>query len=290
MRKNLGLKAFSLILALVVWLQIALSSEHRTIVRLPVLLDNLSPQITLADLPRDVPFTVKGKGIDLLRLRFSATKVVVDASALKPGADKLPLDDYSLRGLPASSSIEVLGPAVDSDVSVTTDVLHHKSVKVVPSFEDDAARTRFFEMDYLLSPDQIRINGPRRDIRDLKTISTAPISFAMLSRDRFDTPLVFNSNQISSTVAKVSVTRIPDRIATRVFESISIDSGSRAIFPQAVTLKVEGNPGVLKQLKPGSFAIKALGDPDEGGWIELDPVLPEGIEKYALTPERVRLR
>lgn len=290
MRKNLGLKLFSLVLALIVWLQIALSSEHRTTVRLPVVLDNLPPEITLSDLPKDVPFSVRGTGIDLLRLRFSATKVALDAANLRPGIDKLPLDDYSLRDLPQNSGVEVIGPAVESDLSFSADVLHHRSVKVVPAFENEATRARYAELDFLLSPDQIRINGPRREIRDLKTVSTAPISIQMLSQDRFDIPISFNSSQISSTVAKVSVSRVPLRIETRVFEALRVDSGTRNVFPQTVTLKVEGSPEQLRALKPGSFAVKTLGEPDAAGWIDLEVVLPEGLDKYALTPERVRAR
>ena len=290
MRKNLGLKAFSLVLSLLVWLQIALSSEHRTVVRLPVVLDNVSPEITLSDLPKDVPFSVKGTGADLLKLHFSGVKVVLNAADLKPGSDKLPLDNYSLRGFNAATTVEVLGPAIESDVSVTTDVLHHKSVKVVPAFENEAARSRYAERDFLLSPDQIRINGPRREIRNLESVSTVPITLSMLGTDRFELPLSFSSGQISSTTVKVNVSRLPRRIEARVFEALRVDSGDRAVFPPIVTLKVEGTQEQLKALKPASFVIKAQQIPDAEGWIELDIVLPEGIEKYTLTPSQVRLR
>ncbi|HNZ07282.1 MAG: hypothetical protein KBA79_00560 [Candidatus Cloacimonetes bacterium] len=290
MRKNLGLKALSLVLSLLVWLQIALSSEHHTIVRLPVVLDNVSPEITLSDLPKDVPFSVKGTGADLLKLRFSGVKVVLNASELKPGSDKLPLENYSLRDFSANNSIEILGPALESDVSVTTDVLHHKSVKVVPAFENEAARTRYAEQDYLLSPDQIRINGPRRVIRDLQSISTVPITLSMLGADRFDLPLSFSSSQISSTTPKVNVSRIPRRIEARVFEALRVEAGDNTVFPPIVTLKVEGTQEQVNALRPNSFVIKATQTPDADGWIELDVVLPEGIDKYTLTPSRVRLR
>lgn len=290
MRKNLGLKAFSLVLALVVWLQIGLSSEHRTIVRLPVLLDNISPEITFSDLPTHVPFNVRGSGLDLLRLHFSAAKVVLDASTIKPGAVKLPLDDYNLRDLPANSSVEVIGPALEGDVNVTTDVMHHKSVKVAPAFESEAARTRYMELDYTLTPDQIRINGPRREIRDLRIVNTVPITLSMLSKDRFDVAIAFNSGQVSSTVAKVNITRIPVRVETRVFEAVKVDAGNQVVFPNIVTLKVEGNPDQLKSIDPASIVVKASGGPDSSGWIELEAFLPEGLDKYAITPAKVRLK
>ncbi len=290
MRKNLGLKAFSLILSLLVWLQIALSSEHRAVMRIPVVLDNVSPEITLSDLPKDVAFSVRGTGTDLLKLHFSGVKVVLNASDLKPGSDKLPLDNYSLRGFNANNSVEILGPALDADVSVTADVLHHKSVKVVPAFENEAARTRYAEQDYLLSPDQIRINGPRREIRDLESVSTVPITLSMLGTDRFDLPISFSSGQINSTTAKVNVSRIPRRIEVRVFEALRVDAGDRSVFPPIVTLKVEGTLEQLNALKPNSFVIKAQMIPDADGWLELEAVTPEGIDKYTLTPSRVRLR
>jgi len=290
LNKKLGLQIFSLCLALLIWLQITLRSQHRTVVNIPVVLENLSPDVSLSKLPKTIPFDVRGNGIDLVKLYFSSAKVVIDASKLRAGEEKLPLDDYNLRELPTNSNIEIFGPAVDREMTVSTDVMLYKNVRVAPAFENEATRVKFSQLDYIINPSSIKIHGPRRELNNLNSIATAPINMSMLDKKEFHIPIALNSSRISSSVLRVHVSRLPKQIQAKVFEAIKIDSGARAIFPQTATLKVEGDPQIIKQLKPSDFQIKAAKEADADRMVELEAVLPQGIIKYEITPRKVSLR
>lgn len=290
MNNKLGLKILAVCLALLIWLQITLRSQHRTVVNFPVVLVNLSPDVSLSKLPKTIPFDVRGTGIDLVKLYFSSTKVVIDAAKLRAGEEKLPLDDYNLRELPSNSNIEIFGPAVDREMTVSTDVMLYKNVRVTPAFENEATRVKFGQLDYIINPSSIKIHGPRRELNNLKSINTAPISMSMLDKKEFSIPISLNSSRISSSVLKVHVNRLPKQIQAKVFESIKIDSGGRAIFPSTATIKVEGDPQIIKQLKTADFQIKAAKEADTEKMLKLEAILPQGIIKYEITPRKVSLR
>lgn len=290
MNKKLGLQIFSICLALLIWLQITLRSQHRTVVNFPVVLVNLSPDVSLSKLPKTIPFDVRGNGIDLVKLYFSSAKVEIDAARLRAGEEKLPLDDYHLKDLPSSSNIEIFGPAVDREMTVSTDLMLHKNVKVTPAFENEATRVKFGQLNYIINPSSIKIHGPRRELNNLKAITTAPINMSMLDKKEFYIPISLSSSKISSSVLRVHVSRLPKQIQARVFEAIKIDSGGRAIFPTTATIKVEGDPQIIKQLKSSDFQIKASKDADAERMLQLEAVLPKGVIKYEITPRKVSLR
>ena len=290
MDKKLGLKVFALCLAILIWLQISLRSPHRTVVNFPVVLENLSPDVSLSKLPKTIPFDVRGNGIDLVKLYFSSAKVVIDAAKLRAGEEKLPLDDYNLKDLPTNSNIEVFGPAVETEMTVSTDVMLHKNVRVTPAFENEATRVKFNQLDYIISPSSIKIHGPRRELNNLKSINTAPISISMLDKKASSVPISLSNSKISSSVLRVHLSRLPKQIQAKVFEAIKIDSGGRAIFPQTATIKVEGDPQIIKQLKSSDFQIKAAKEVDAEKMLKLEATLPQGIIKYEITPRKVSPR
>lgn len=290
MNNNWGFRIFALILALLIWLQIVLGSSHRTVVNFPVALINLSPEVSLSKLPKTVAFDVRGSGIDLLKLHFSSTKIVLDVANLKAGEDKLPLDDYNIKDLPANCNVEILGPAIDNEMAVSTDVLLYKSIKVMPAFENETARLRFAQLDYILNPSSIKIHGPKRELDNLKYISTAPINSAMLDNQDFYVPITFSSSRVSSSVLRIHASRMPQQIQTKVFEAIKIETEGKAIFPKNITIKVEGDPQIINKLKPADLKISIAKEADENNMFELEVDLPKGVNKYELTPTKVSLR
>ena len=70
-RENNGLRIVALVLAAMIWLQSVLVSEQRSVVSLPINLLYVPQNITLEDIPESIPFSVKGKGQDILKMMRS---------------------------------------------------------------------------------------------------------------------------------------------------------------------------------------------------------------------------
>ena len=96
LQENLGLKILSLLIAVFVWLQSLLISEQKSVVNLPVALSSIPKNITLDNVPNHIPFNVRGRGLEIIKLKFSRTKVLLDASKIKPGSDILSVSDYTI--------------------------------------------------------------------------------------------------------------------------------------------------------------------------------------------------
>ncbi|MDP2173068.1 MAG: hypothetical protein Q8M98_09120 [Candidatus Cloacimonadaceae bacterium] len=291
MRENLGLKIFSLVLALIVWLQITLMAEHKTTVQLKVSLDNLPESIVLEDIPSSLPFHVRGKGLDILRLRLANAQVLLDAASVKQGADNLSLQDYTIEGLPEDINIQIGGPAEDQLITVTADILHQKTIPVQIRFEDDTARAAYEQGSFSFSPEKIVISGAKNRLQPIRMIETIAITNDMLDNESFKLDLLLAETNLRSSVSQVHVTRVKAQIKSMIIENIPIRSENKAQYlPSFVTIKIEGTPKIVDSVKASDILISAEKEPDADGWYNILVRLPEGIVKHAITPTKVRLR
>lgn len=80
MKNNLGFKLLALVLAVFIWLQLTLVSQHRTNTSLRLKLVNLDEADAEKEIPEKVSCIVAGRGLDILRLKFSQTYIEMDAS------------------------------------------------------------------------------------------------------------------------------------------------------------------------------------------------------------------
>ena len=83
-KDNLGLRLFALLLAMFLWLQSVLVSDQRSVVNLPINLRSVPQNITLENFPKVVPFAVRGKGLDIIRLTMARPRVNIDARKSHP--------------------------------------------------------------------------------------------------------------------------------------------------------------------------------------------------------------
>lgn len=112
-RNNLGLKIFALVLAIIVWVQLSLLSEHQSVVNLKVELSNASAAPALAKQLTTVPFNVRGKGFDILKLKLSKTVAEFDARDISRAPNNISTLDYVLKNKPVNLDIEILGVVRD---------------------------------------------------------------------------------------------------------------------------------------------------------------------------------
>ncbi|HNQ42913.1 MAG TPA: YbbR-like domain-containing protein [Candidatus Cloacimonadota bacterium] len=285
-RENLGLRILAVILAVLIWLQSVLATEHRTQVNLRVNLTSLPQNLTLDNVPKSIPFTIKGRGWDILGFMLSKPNVSIDASKITPDSDIIALDDYKID-IPESQNITLLGPAQSNNIAVQADVFHRRVVPIRLDFADDNVKRRLSELRYLTNPSEISIFGPKSKIQNISSIFTIPVTMEMLTESRFDLALVLPVDDVSLSDTKVTVTISSAQQAVRVFSEVILPPWC---LPSRVAVKVQGAGSILDRFQASQIEIKVAAEPDAEGFYAVEAVLPEGIELLALTPDKVKRR
>ncbi|GAB1467999.1 hypothetical protein MASR2M64_06960 [Candidatus Cloacimonadota bacterium] len=289
-RENLGLRIFSILMAMFIWLQSVLVTEHRSVVNLPVNLRSVPKNITLERLPKSIPFQVKGKGLDIIKLKLSQTKVSIDASKIKPGIDIISLTDYTID-LPDNISVSLLGPANQQELAIQADVFHQKRVPVQLGFVDTFTRQHFSNLKYQIVPDKVIVFGPKKKVQTIESVLTEPITRDMISEKDFILKLAAAGDEVSLSEPQVRVRISNSYNTSRVFDNIAISHEvGKSCFPAYATVKISGDSDFLTQLEPESIKISVSPDTNAQGTFALSVSLPNGAELVAITPERVRLK
>ncbi|HPI25679.1 MAG TPA: YbbR-like domain-containing protein [Candidatus Cloacimonadota bacterium] len=243
-RENNGLRIVALVLAAMIWLQSVLVSEQRSVVSLPINLLYVPQNITLEDIPESIPFSVKGKGQDILKMMLFKPKVNIDASKITQYSDILTLEDYSID-LPDNVNVTFLGPAQSDRIAIQADVFHQKVVPVVLDFSDDNSRERIRELNYTLDPDKLTIFGPKTRIKNIKSVRTKPISASDLAESQSKLELKLPEGDVSVSESSVLLTISGVQEETRVFPNIVLPG---KYLPSMVAVKVRGEAAVLDRL------------------------------------------
>jgi hypothetical protein len=291
MRSNLGLKIFALVIAVLIWLQLALISDHYSVVSLKLEVVNKPEALTLDQEMDRIPFRIHGKGLDILKLLMSPTRIQIDAGELKAGINNLPIRDYEIINRPQNLALDFIGPAVNEDLAVSTDVLMQKTVRVSLNFADDNARKLFEDKNFFLTPDRVTISGPRSRMASIDHVKTQRISSNTLKNNEFEIGLQLPNREFSANLSKVQVSVASTQMLTRIIESVPVsDEAGRQFMPAYVTIKVQGTTSDLNNLNPGEIRVNPVNPNADGDLYELEVVLPEGISQLDITPHKVRLR
>lgn len=285
LKDNLGLRFFALFLAMILWLQSALISEQRSVVSLPINLLSVPQNITLENFPSKVPFAVRGKGLDIIRLMIAKPRVNIDASKITPNTDVISLQDYSID-LPENINVSLLGPAESDQLSIQADIFHQKVVPVQLDFENSYTENRFSELRYNIDPDRVTIFGHRNRIRNVSAILTKKVNQEILANDKAELELNIPGD-ITTSANKVLLTISGTELATRVFPNIALPAG---YLPSRVAVRLEAPAAALDLISPNQITARVSAQPDENGLFTVELTLPEGTRAIAITPSKVRAR
>ncbi|MCB5272109.1 MAG: hypothetical protein LHW56_09735 [Candidatus Cloacimonetes bacterium] len=284
-KDNLGLRLFALFLAMFIWLQSALISEQRSVVSLPINLLSVPQNITLENFPSAVPFAVRGKGLDILRLMMAKPKVNIDASKITPNTDVISLQDYSID-LPENINVSLLGPAESDQLTIQADIFHQKVVPIKIDFENAYTESRFSELRYNLDPDRVTIFGHKNRIRGVGAILTKKVDQAALENDTSELELNIPPD-ITTTQKKVLLSISGTAQATRVFPNIALPAG---YLPARVAVRLQASGAVLEAINPNQITARVSDKADENGLFTVELTIPEGTQAIAITPGKVRAR
>lgn len=285
-KENLGLRIVALLLAIFIWLQSVLVSEQKSVVNLPINLLYVPQNITLENVPRKIPFQVKGKGLDIFKLLIYKPRVNIDASRITPNTDILALTDYSID-LPDNIEVSFLGPAQSDKIAIQADVFHQKIVPVLLDFSDETVKNRIKELRYNLQPDKITVFGPKNRLQGIYNVKTVPVAAHDLGERESKLSLVLPDGEVSISESSVLLQISGAQEATKVYSNLSLPGN---YLPGVVAVKVQAEAAILERLKSSDIRVKASAESDENGMFTLEVSLPEKVQLIAVTPSKVQLR
>jgi YbbR domain-containing protein len=256
---NLGLKALSLVLALLLWFVIAGETASEMGLRVPLELQNV---------PRDLELT--GDAVDAVEVRVRASAGIIHA--LNPGDVAAQID------LTGSAEGEKIVHLTDDSIRVPFGV---RVVKIVPAiltlnFERTLQkvvpiRPRLvgrpaagFEIAEIASdPAEVRIAGPKSRVQEIESAFTEPLSLDA-ARDSVSEEVNLGLEDPLLRVLGSPRVRVTARVRpvhdTRTFEGVALESrgGTAPLRPANVDLVLTGPAEQLRRLKPAD--VKAYVD------------------------------
>lgn len=105
MRNNLGLKIIALLMALFIWLQMTLVTQHESRTGLNLKLVNPTGADSLRLPPSHINCTVEGRGLDILRLKLAKAHIQMEAADFWAGNAMA----YQVVNMPENLNVKVLG-------------------------------------------------------------------------------------------------------------------------------------------------------------------------------------
>lgn len=286
-KENLNLKIIALLLAIFIWVQSTLVLEHKTVVYLPVALINIPENMSFDKLPQKIPFMVKGKGLDIIKLILHKTRLELDASKLKPGTAKLDISDYQIT-LPEDLDLEILGPANNNELMIRSDVFHRKTVPIGLQFADTYSKQAFESLQYRTFPEKVQVFGPKSKLQKLSRINTLKINRGLINQRDFKIGLIVPDDDISVSDAFVKVSIMDDSSISKVLNNIPIRTDKKVI-PSRITIIVKGNRSSIEALRPEMVRVELSELRESDGAYTVNVTIPEDLILVNTTPTKVYL-
>jgi hypothetical protein len=171
--ENLTLKVISLILAFLLWMQIAGQQTVQRTVAVPLEFINMPSELVITnDYPKEVSVLIsKPSSVQMDERRLAA---VIDLRGYSPGSEVVPLTETSIRNLPSGVKIESIE---QRRIRLQLERTMTKLVRIEPEIVGEIA-TGFEISSVRTVPEEIRISGPESRIARISTAETASIDVA----------------------------------------------------------------------------------------------------------------
>ena len=175
--RKLGLKLFSMALAVALWLAVSGEPVAERGVRIPLAFENLPESMEiLGDPPQHVDVRLRGSSGTLRRLDARDMAAIVDLESERAGERIFDMTSGRVR---TPLGIEVT-QIIPSTISLTLDVRASEVFRIVPEIRG-APAPGFVVGDVEVEPASVEVEGPESRLDDLAEAMTEPIDVTGMS-------------------------------------------------------------------------------------------------------------
>lgn len=220
--KNLALKIFCILAAVVIWVFVASTALVEADVSLPLKVVGLDERWTVegSGLPEVARVRLRAPKLALLRNDYFGVplgEVHMDVTGYEPG----PVELYSLKesDVRTEASVIVLLPPVR--LALHVDWIASRAVPVDVPLRGQLPVDRMLAGSVTTIPDSIMVSGPRRFVEDVELLLTEPFDLGEVNgtvvRDASVVPPAHNLRLEATTVrVTVPVVRLDERVVANV--------------------------------------------------------------------------
>jgi len=176
--ENLGVKIAAVLLAVALYFHVMTDRQEEQVLYFPLqvigLADSLAPQ---KPPPQVLGVKVRGTGKQILRLRFDRPVVNLDLSGVSAGQFQRTMTAADFQGVTAEG-VEVTGASIPPRIELTLEPRADVDVPIAVRYTGVPARGYFMQGDPQITPDRVRISGPRSWVHARDSVETEPLSIA----------------------------------------------------------------------------------------------------------------
>ena len=295
MRRNIGLKILSLVIAIGLWTFV--NAGQRSAIesmQVPVTYHGLAQGLVIVNHPIDfVKIQVMGPRTLLSLLDPERLAVKLDLSSIGPGQASFKITP-AMFDVPRQTSVTSVSP---SNVMLDVDRMVRRDVPVRLVVQGEVAKG-YTVQSVQVQPPAVRVIGPSRYVDALEAISSDPIDVTGATADVERTVALRSPRGpgVVLSVAKVeaSVT-VTQKVADREFRNVALqvrDSSYKyRIVPKSGTVTVRGPELLLARLNSDGLLYVEAKDLRPGlHSVAVQVNLPGGVQLVRQSPDTAKLR
>jgi YbbR domain-containing protein len=261
---NLGIKIVALVLALFLWFNTTINKNYDYELKLPLRIENLPINSIVANiLPPDVLVKVSGKGKQILKLLLSRQReVVIDVRNFELKETNHILKPEEVR-LPETQELRVDEIVSPKFVMISLDNKVEERMPVVSQIEIIPKDGYVQVGEVMLEPKEITVLGPKRILKNLKTIATQKIEIKDIDKSinqevELELPKEVNLHLSAQKVTfQAEIQKGIEKKFTGVkLAPLNLSPNRKAFFePDNGTVMILGTENSLVRIEPESLRL-----------------------------------
>ncbi len=292
--RDLGLKIFSLIIAILVWFHATTEKTYTHYVTIRLAYSGLPKNLfVLNELPKEAKARVRGRGKDLILLSLMKLRAQIDLTRIRPGRNYKQLSpQLVITPYEGKFRIEDVEP---KKIEIIADKLERKRVRVrIVTKNSPPKGYAFMGATYR---GRVYLYGPSQIIRDYREVKTDTIDLS--GRKKTFTQKVRLIPPYKDSWLKpesVTVTVKIEKIAERTVENVSVKYtpsrwGKVILKTEKLKVKVAGPERKVKKLTSNDIKAYLNLRNYKKGEYKLKPIftLPKGIEIRDWEPSEIEV-
>lgn len=293
MLDNLGVKVVCLLVAALLWVQVASTVEVEQIVRLPVEVSGLADSLAVAAsaLPDEVSVRIRGSRLQLLLsdvVQRDLGRVDLDLTGLGPGIHRYDVTVLDVRV--NASPLEVV-PAISLQLDLQA--LVRRQVPVRLELEGDIPEGFTLAGRPELTPERVELVGPADVVSRVDVVRTETVRLGK-RRSSFQqrVALVDPGEDLRVRPIEVEVAIGIDAVVERSFDDVPVTVLSSlapewiAVEPTTARVRVVGAAAALGRLRPEEISVLVPIDADVRGVAQVPAqvAVPDGVLSFTVQP------